>query len=592
MDIEEIIKQVRASCYATNGKLNSRIVNYTWWKTNNLLPLRNAIINCTNFLPDSAPWPQRIWHINNSVLSNVECSHTLCSDPAKWNVQQSKYQSRCAGECNGRILAETAKRKKQHDLNERRNNRNIEKQQRKAMTADEKRAHANAIRKQNMLKKHGVEHQMYIDSVKERIKQTCHEKYGVSSYSKTSEYKARVRNTSLNRYGVTNPAKHDSVKLKMLSTCNEKYGTDSYTQCDAAKQRMQQYYHDMYGSHPTQQHISETALNILQSHDLLLECVKTHTAVGAAIELEVDYTTVIKYVHLHNLQDYIANQRSAVEIKIEQVLDKYDIQYVVNDRSILKPKELDFYIPEYNLAIEVNGVYWHSDKYKDKDYHYNKWKLCRDNGIMLLSVYDDDINDALSIIDNKIMYLTHRCTTVIGARKLLIADVDKYNEYKLLDMYHIQGKLYNRDGALGAYHNDKLVAVINWKYRNKYLEITRYCCDTNASYPGLFSKMTKAMIAKTQYAGDVVSFSNNDHSNGNVYKQSGFTEDEILGPAYWYTKGGTPRENRQKYMKSKIAKKFNIDMSDKTEWQAMQELGYNRVWDTGKIRWKINTKDL
>ena len=106
-----------------------------------------------------------------------------------------------------------------------------------------------------------------------------------------------------------------------------------------------------------------------------------------------------------------------------------------------------------------------------------------------------------------------------------------------------------------------------------------------ASYPGLFSKMMKHMITELNYSGDVVSFSNNGHSNGNVYKASGFKIDKILGPAYWYTRDYITRENRQNYMKSKIAKKFNFDMSNKTEWQAMQELGYDRIWDSGKIKW-------
>jgi len=93
------------------------------------------------------------------------------------------------------------------------------------------------------------------------------------------------------------------------------------------------------------------------------------------------------------------------------------------------------------------------------------------------------------------------------------------------------------------------------------------------------------MIKELNYVGKVVSFSNNGHSNGGVYKASGFVIEKINGPAYWYTQDYTVRENRQKYMKGKIAKKFGIDMTNKTEWQAMQELGYDRIWDCGKIKW-------
>ena len=182
---------------------------------------------------------------------------------------------------------------------------------------------------------------------------------------------------------------------------------------------------------------------------------------------------------------------------------------------------------------------------------------------------------------------THKGKT-IGARKIHIDSVSKDAEFELLEQNHIQGKLLARSSCIGAYHNDKLVAILNWRLHSGYLEITRYCCDTENSYPGLFSKMLKHMIRQIEYKGDIVSFSNNDHSNGNVYQQAGVRLDKILGPAYWYTRDFRKLENRQQYMKAKIAKRFNIDMSNKTEWQAMQELGYARYWDSGKIRWVMS----
>jgi len=253
--------------------------------------------------------------------------------------------------------------------------------------------------------------------------------------------------------------------------------------------------------------------------------------------------------------------------------------------------ELDILLPDHNIAIEYNGLYWHSElsSGKGKRYHFNKWKTCQKNNIDLYTVYDCDYSNPAkrNIIHNKFRYLSNNHKLpVVGARCCTVDEVNVADEFALLEKYHIQGKLSSRSGSLGGYHKDQLVAVINWTIRRNYLEITRYACDCKASYPGLFSKMLKAVIKKTGYEGDIVSFSNNDHSNGNVYKQAGFELEKVLGPAYWYTKYKT-RENRQKYMKDKIAKRFGIDMTDKTEWQAMQELGFDRIWDTGKIKWRL-----
>lgn len=62
-----------------------------------------------------------------------------------------------------------------------------------------------------------------------------------------------------------------------------------------------------------------------------------------------------------------------------------------NSRKILNGKELDIYIPSKKLAIEYNGLYWHSEeKGKDKYYHYNKTKLCAEKGIRLITIFEDE----------------------------------------------------------------------------------------------------------------------------------------------------------------------------------------------------------
>ena len=62
-----------------------------------------------------------------------------------------------------------------------------------------------------------------------------------------------------------------------------------------------------------------------------------------------------------------------------------------NSRKITPPYELDIYIPEKKLAIEYNGLYWHSEAQgKDKFYHYNKTKRCAEKGIRLITIFEDE----------------------------------------------------------------------------------------------------------------------------------------------------------------------------------------------------------
>ncbi len=431
------------------------------------------------------------------------------------------------------------------------------------------------------LKNHGVE--LYTN--REKAKATNLKRYGSESFSNPE----KTKQTKIERYGNESYVNPDQMKETKL----EKYGDESFVNPDKVRETSEKRYNR---SNPAQAHIESDVYDILKDQNLFENFVRGKSKALVTHELSVDFNTITAYVERYDCSDLLINGNSKWEDIIKDYLQELGIAYNQNTRKVIAPQELDFYLPDYNVAIELNGNYWHSEasvhnkKGKDKNYHYDKWLACREKGIDLYSYFEDELIDNLDVIKSKLKYLVDQNTTVVGARKCTIKDITYKDECNFLDIHHIQGSSSARNKTIGAYYNDKLIAVFSWLQREQYLEITRYCCDTNASYPGLFSKMMKRMINTLNYTGDIVSFSNNGHSNGGVYKASGFSQDKILGPAYWYTKDYILRENRQKYMKDKIAKRFDIDMTDKTEWQAMQELGYDRIWDCGKIKWLKTVK--
>jgi len=274
---------------------------------------------------------------------------------------------------------------------------------------------------------------------------------------------------------------------------------------------------------------------------------------------------------------------------VDDVVDYLDTVEVKYDENT----EYSIYLPDYKVAIDFYSLYHHSDLKggKDKTYHFNKWKKAQDNGITLYSYFEDELITSFPIILNKIRYIVSKNTQVIGGRKCVIGDTLPKQERDFLNSYHIQGGSNARNKTIGAYHNNlTLVAIMSWLKKPKYLEITRFACDSKASYPGLFSKMMKHMIKELDYKGPIVSFSNNGHSNGGVYNASGFTNVNEQKGAYWYTHDYLERENRQSFMKINIKQKFNLTqeyVDAHTEWQMMQEFNYDRVWDSGKIKWEL-----
>lgn len=80
---------------------------------------------------------------------------------------------------------------------------------------------------------------------------------------------------------------------------------------------------------------------------------------------------------------------SSYEIELRNFISEfYCGEHVYNNRDAVYPFELDLYYPEKKIAIEFNGDYWHDEDHKSNDYHYNKFKLCYESGITLVSVFE------------------------------------------------------------------------------------------------------------------------------------------------------------------------------------------------------------
>ena len=84
-------------------------------------------------------------------------------------------------------------------------------------------------------------------NVREKIRATCQERYGVDSVLQSKEVKEKIQQTSIKRYGVDNPAKSKEVQEKMRLTCIERYGVSNAFQSDEIKEKIKQTNKERYG---------------------------------------------------------------------------------------------------------------------------------------------------------------------------------------------------------------------------------------------------------------------------------------------------------------------------------------------------------
>ena len=282
---------------------------------------------------------------------------------------------------------------------------------------------------------------------------------------------------------------------------------------------------------------------------------------------------------------------------IKQILPNTVI--LEHDRVILNGQELDVVIPDKKLAIEFNGILWHSEKYKDdKDYHAKKTHACEGAGYQLLHIWEDDWNLRKSVVIRMLEHKLGKDTHTIGARKLTCCEINNTQAKPFLEQNHIQGAVVaSRVVALSdgqAYHavmclrSPKNSARMHRK--QGVWEIVRYATDANI--PGGFSKLLKyaesVLLSEDVCLTEWLSFSSNDVSVGNMYAKNGFVLDKELKPDYkvvgqlnrWI------REPKEAYQKKRFRSddKLKYDPSW-TESECFEHNDLYRIYDSGKRRW-------
>ena len=374
---------------------------------------------------------------------------------------------------------------------------------------------------------------------------------------------------------INNPMFLEETKKKLEKTCEEKYGLGR--------------------NNPGRKNCTDDQIEILINDDKFASIVKGRNAVTIANETGLNHSTIMRRAYKLDLIDTMDYKPpSAMENDLALWLDSMDINYQRRNRKILSNQlELDFYFPQWNLAVELHGLYHHSEisGKKDKRYHQQKYLGCQIKNIQLLQFWQDEYWQHSNVIRSKILYLASMIQNKIPARKCkLMVLTDSVLERDFMNKNHIQGFADYRQWSLGAWYNDELVGVMSFSNQMKRLELVRYATKIDAVASGLFSKMLKKSISEFEFSGSIVSLSDNRISNGRLYYNSGFTFVNESNPGYCYTYDYETRINRQQCMKHKLVKRHDLDpatLNTITEWELAQNLGYDRLWDAGKKKWII-----
>jgi hypothetical protein len=441
----------------------------------------------------------------------------------------------------------------------------------------------NRKRKETSVKKWGVDNPMKSPKVRENLEKSILDKWGVRHYSKTDEFKEKIKETFLEKWGVDNYSKTYEFKDKIKQTSLDKWGVDSYSKTEECKEKVNLDNKKKWGvnnynksnlSKVGKKIFSENFITYLKNKTSLYKCEKGH-------EFEIRSDNYLKRIEsnisLCTVCNPIGDSQSIKEKELyEYIKSIYNGEIIQSYRDGL---EIDIYLPDLKLGFEFNGLYWHSDKWKDKNYHLDKTKYFNEREIRIIHIWEDSWVSKNKIIKSQISNWLNLTENKIFARKCHVKEIkDTRIVTKFLEENHIQGKV-GSSLKLGLYYNEELVSLMTFdhyegrkKMEDNNWNINRFCNKIDYNIIGGASKLFKYFL-NNYHVSHVISYADSDWSEGDLYKKLGFNKVNSSDPDYKYIIEGM-RVHKSRFRKSKTGISEN-------------KLNINKIWDCGKTKWEF-----
>jgi hypothetical protein len=249
--------------------------------------------------------------------------------------------------------------------------------------------------------------------------------------------------------------------------------------------------------------------------------------------------------------------------------------------------EIDIYLPELNLGFEMNGLYWHSEKFKEKNYHIEKTNHFRNLNIRIIHIWEDDWVYKTEIIKSQILNIINKTPNRIFARECVVKELNTKEITNFLNENHIQSKVKSIL-KLGLYKDDILVSVMSFDHfegrkrmKDNEWNLNRFCNLKNTNVIGGASKLFKFFI-KNYTVNKVISYADLDWSEGKLYYKLGFNLVNTTKPDYKYIINGR-RTHKSNFRKSNLK-------TELTESEYMRNKEIYKVYDCGKLKFEFIKK--
>lgn len=451
-------------------------------------------------------------------------------------------------------------------------------------------------------------------TIVEKVKKSKFEKYGDVNYNnpsqisitrnnRTAEEKERevqnIKKIKLERYGdenYRNDVKRKKTLLKKYGVENPLLSEDVKNRIKSEKQRILKELVENENLYS----ISEVSEIVGRDYSTILDDIVPTLNIHLIEKSEFNIRLFVSGGDVERIKKYCAYTENVGTSWQEKEVQDFVIglvgaeNVVCNDRNVLNGKELDIYVPSKKVAIEYDGLRWHSEQFVENDYHYNKMLMCNDKNVDLIHVFEDDWKKRKDIVKSIIASRLGIYNRKIFARKCDVRNVEEKDAKDFFKANHLQG--YAKcDIRLGLYHNDEPVQMICVKLKGFHdgnVELTRMVTAIDTQVTGGFSRLM-TNLCKEYNVDRIVSYVYRAWFNGKGYSESGFKIVSEIKPSYSYIFPYNNRVHKSRFRKKTIRKYYNDGIfkyysENESEHQNMLKNGVYRIYDCGlyKVEYK------
>ncbi len=201
-------------------------------------------------------------------------------------------------------------------------------------------------------------------------------------------------------------------------------------------------------------------------------------------------------------------------------------------------KEIDIFIPELNVGFEYNGIYFHNDKFLKPTYHNDKFNECKELGIQIYNVWENEWllkkHICKSVILDKIGKNNNQ---IINSENCEIKEIGIEDVKNFLNDNSMNDIDETINFALGLILDNVIVAIVSFQNLNSDYKMIDLIQNINHNVLNYREKLLNYFVNNYKF-DKLVKILNLSNENNEFYIKFGFEKSINFFIDYkWYLNG-------------------------------------------------------